>query len=272
MDNATQKQLSLDDIAKITPLKTATLNLMTECRNPDPDLTEIIKLIESDPALTSKVMAMANSPAFGFSHEVNTIERAVVVIGLKTISNLAATVGTKDSINDVAGPADYKENLYKHLLACAIVARNLAAHQGDVDPSEAFVAGILHDIGKLLFLTMDNISLDDLDGAVTTSQQLDLEKNRFGLEHQEIGQRYAELMGLPMQIADAIGKHNEATEDSSLQSVICQANRLCRDWQIGPHNQQDQVDESSTELAGDLEPVRQSALSEYENVITYIAS
>jgi len=258
-------QLSLEDVQFMTPLKSTVIGLVDECGRTEPRIREITHLIESDPVFAARLLAMANSPLFGCTREIASIDRAVVVLGLKVISELAIVAGTEQTIKNTLGDERMKQDLFNHLLGCGIVARRLAKTESTIDPGEAFLGGLLHDIGKLLLLSADIHMEQSIAPRATTERQLRTEREHYGVEHQELGQRYAELMGLPSSISRAIGNHHAPSDADGLQSTIYRANRLSRLWTIGSPADPDTADASNLdfELHGDTDAMGDAVLTEY---------
>jgi len=178
---------------------------------------------------------------------------------------LAIVAGTEQTIKNTLGDERMKQDLFNHLLGCGIVARRLAKTESTIDPGEAFLGGLLHDIGKLLLLSADIHMEQSIAPRATTERQLRTEREHYGVEHQELGQRYAELMGLPSSISRAIGNHHAPSDADGLQSTIYRANRLSRLWTIGSPADPDTADASNLdfELHGDTDAMGDAVLTEY---------
>src|SRR5436309_15994105 len=115
----------------------------------DSSTRELVVLIEHDQALTGKMLRLANSAFFGQSRRVSTIPRAVALLGLSTVRNLALGVKVWDTLG--TGMAQSRpEELWAHALAVGVAAKTLAARLRAGDPDEAFTAGVLHDVGRLV--------------------------------------------------------------------------------------------------------------------------
>ena len=110
---------------------------------------ELIAVVERDQALTGKLLRLANSAFFGQSRRVATIPRAVVLLGFSTVRNLALSVKVWETLG--AGVARSRlEELWRHAVAVAMATKALATRLRAGDPEEAFTAGLLHDVGRLL--------------------------------------------------------------------------------------------------------------------------
>jgi HD-like signal output (HDOD) protein len=119
----------------------------SETSNPD----SFQKIISQDPVLTAKVLKMSNSAYYGFSREISTISEAVLILGMDTLKSLAIAASAVKLLNrDVVGYGLGEGGLWKHSLAAAMSATLIAKQMNIKDAEKYFVAGLLHDIGKIL--------------------------------------------------------------------------------------------------------------------------
>ena len=115
------------------------------------DIQQLVKLISQDKSLAARCLQMANSPLFGCSHEVETIQSAVVALGLNRIQEIAVSCSLLRLLPAVSfgvSPSVF----WAHSLACAMVAREFASRIGFSDPAKAYAAGLLHDVGIVALL------------------------------------------------------------------------------------------------------------------------
>ena len=111
-------------------------------------------IIEDDPALTSRILSLANSAYYGLPNKITTISRAIVVMGFQELQVIALGVGLAEVFDVKKIPDNMDgEGLWLHCLAVAMAARELAFQNGRTLPSEIMVAGLLHDLGKLVLVT-----------------------------------------------------------------------------------------------------------------------
>src|SRR5262249_2582419 len=148
---------------------------------------ELIAVIERDQALTGKMLRLANSAFFGQSRKVATIPRAVVLLGFSTVRNLALGVKVWDALG--SGIAKTRlEELWSHAVAVAAAGRRLATRLGGGDPDEAFTAGLLHDVGRLVLAMRFRDDYWRAVGGAEEGNDLEtLERELIGVDHAEVG-------------------------------------------------------------------------------------
>ena len=145
----------LDELPELKPFPAAAAQLMSECQDPNLSPKRVAEIVGSDPVLAAKLMKIANSPLYGYAGKIRTIEHSVVVLGMTGIRHLSLSLaGAELFAEGEALTADQRQALWHHSLQVASAARQLAGHCecSQLDAEEAFLAGIFHDIGKLVFL------------------------------------------------------------------------------------------------------------------------
>ncbi|MFW5799149.1 MAG: HDOD domain-containing protein [Planctomycetota bacterium] len=155
MENSPKKfHQVLKAIDEIPALPEVYNRLMASLRNPETSAEDIAKIIATDPGLSSKVLKVVNSAFYGFATQTTSISRAVVVLGFNEVRNLVITtsvVGTflKGNEQQMA----LAKELWRHGLAVAVLSKILARRMELQGHEDLFVAGLLHDVGKLVHLT-----------------------------------------------------------------------------------------------------------------------
>ncbi|MFA6464816.1 MAG: HDOD domain-containing protein [Desulfurivibrionaceae bacterium] len=172
-------------------------------------------IILRDPALTATVLKLANSAYYGMAREITTIERAVTVLGFDTIKNLALTISVFHVFKTREGQLLDLKNLWYHSLGAGLAAKHLALHSPMLAadktlPDQAFICGILHDIGKIAFAQnlpaeMAEILKQTHEGSLA---QHEVEKNILGFNHQKAGQAMADLWNFPEDYQTVIRLHH----------------------------------------------------------------
>jgi HD-like signal output (HDOD) protein len=170
------------------------------------DLNQVISL---DPALTFKILRLANSAFYGFPREITTITQAVTTLGFNTIRNLALSVSVHKMMfaDREKGLFSYRD-FWKHCVAVGVCARILAVRIGYKNEENAFTAGFLHDIGKSLLERMDHASfLSAIEVSRSESRALWMtEQDLLGVDHAAVGGRLAEIWNLSHDLRLAIAR------------------------------------------------------------------
>jgi len=175
-------------------------------------------IITRDPALTATVLKLANSAYYGMAGEINNIERAVTILGFDTIKHLALAISVFHVFKTREGQLIDLKDLWYHSLGVGLAAKHLSLHSpvrtcDKTLPEQAFICGILHDIGKIAFVQnlpteMAEILKQTKSGTLT---QHEIEKNILGFNHQRAGQAMAELWNFPEDYQTVIRLHHAPT-------------------------------------------------------------
>jgi len=193
---------------------------------------------------------MANSVFYAGVKPVKTIQEATVRLGGKTIFNLATAVTQKQLYRAHKKKYDYWATpLWSHALGVGYAARWLSRHLGmDQFVDEAFMAGLLHDIGKLLLLKV----IEDLDGAEVTQEDFskDLVDDILETMHTYHGQRLMRRMNIPNVYCDVAGMHHdpEVSAEDSILNLVRLGNLACRKVGIGLKHDPELLLETTSEV------------------------
>ena len=176
--------------------------LLELTRNPAVTVQQVSGLVELDPALTARVIRLANAPYRGLRSPVTTARRAVVLLGISTVRALAASFATRPSQEDNDVPADF----WARSVLTASAAAGLAQRVG-LPSQEAFTAGLLHDVGQALFHQRDRAFYERLAGRPTLAVLAE-ERDVFGVDHAEAGAAALADWRFPPIIVRAIQGHH----------------------------------------------------------------
>ncbi|WP_218931936.1 response regulator [Adhaeretor mobilis] len=189
------------------------LRLVDELRREDASVDRIGDLISKDLGMTAKVLQLVNSSFFGLPVHVKDAAHAAALLGLNTLRPLVLTAGVFRQLEKSRIPAALLEKVMKHSMAVGCLAKRLAEIEGmnRDDSDNALLAGILHDIGKLVLA--ENIGRDY--SIVTTAAEItnlpleQAEHDQFDTSHAEVGGYLAAIWGLPQDILEAIAYHHD---------------------------------------------------------------
>jgi len=209
------------EIKTIPSLPEVYYQLMEVVQSSDSSLEDIAAIISQDAGMAAKILQVANSAFFGFSHQIYSIEQAVSILGMDMIHALVLSHEIFSRLSDSKGGLVIK-HLWEHNLIVTGVALALAEYEkkGKEFVNYTFTSGLLHDIGQCLLagaLPEKFRKMKDIEEASRISQW-EVETRVFGADHQQIGAYLLNLWGLPDPIVEAVAFHHNPS--ASLQTWI----------------------------------------------------
>lgn len=196
----------LDVLDQLPPLHQVAQRLISLMNDDRSSARDLDKLIRNDQALTARILKLANSSAYGKSRDIFQLTEAVVLLGHATISNMVLSLSVGDV---VAGGRDqeFAARAWEHSLDCAAVSRALANISGCADPENAFVTGLMHDIGLLVQAQAVPEVLADI-AAAEPEDLLAAERQAMGLNHAQVGMKLLNRWKLPKNLCEAVRFHH----------------------------------------------------------------
>ncbi len=198
---------------------------------------DLVRVIESDPVMTMKILKLVNSAYFALSRTIATIHHALVYLGLNTVKNLAISIATVDALPRSSIPELPMSDFLRHSLATALAAQFLAREKLKLrDASDHFVAGLLHDFGKAVLIQYEpRIYAGVLREAERRGAPLhEVEQERIGISHAEVGGMLAESWQLPASLVVCIREQVNCSPDSPEMTLsVAAANHVAKAMQIG---------------------------------------
>jgi putative nucleotidyltransferase with HDIG domain len=180
--------------------------------DPDSAMSDIAHAVSQDPSFTVRMLRVANSPFYGFSSKIDTVEKAVSLIGTSHIRNLALSMSVANSFSGLPNNLVSMDDFWHHSLYCALVARILAKQANGCDPEAVFTAGLLHDIGELIIF--NRLPEQARKSLLLILDQIDLlpvyqaERQIIGYDHAEVGGALARKWNLPLLLVECIACHH----------------------------------------------------------------
>lgn len=196
-------------VEKMPSLSTTVGKVLEICSRPDTAPNDLNKVISLDPVLTGQVLKLINSAYYSLVNKVTSLTRAIIMLGLNTVKNLALST----AIIRCVGQAKKSKSLpikdfWAHSIGVGVMAKLLAAEQGVplAEREEFFVAGLLHDLGKVPF---GDEYAEVLGRVLNELQPLNLlEREMMAIDHEEVGEMIASKWKLNSIITDAICHHH----------------------------------------------------------------
>ena len=208
-------------ITSLRPMSAGSGRLLALMAEAERATSDVVQVIETDPALTANVLRTVNSAAMGLRREITTIQEAVAYLGDTRIVGIALASAASDVFGaELNGYHGQRGDLGRHCLWSAIAARELAPHTGGVvDPGTAFTAGLLHDIGKAVI--SDFLADATADAPlVAEGDHLDLEQDTMGTDHCTVGAAIARHWRLPATLVHAIAHHHRPADAPADQRAL----------------------------------------------------
>jgi len=184
----------------------------------DAEVADLAETVSADPALTTAVLRAANSAASAPVDRVIEADQAIMRIGFNATRRLVAGTVVGTTFKDVREAGINTEQLWDHLIACAILTDQALRRNQTI--SGGFAAGMLHDLGRMAMAQAEpelyrTVVSRVSEGADARSIEIDV----FGYDHQEYGQRIAEAWQLPDAIIEAVGDHHEGSRSDLSRAV-----------------------------------------------------
>jgi len=209
-------------LARIPAFPPIVLRLLDLLSRDNVEIRELVRLISADPALSAQILRVANSPLFGFRSQIDSLQSALVVLGLQRIRALSMTVATANHMKAVLHIEELSR-CWRHMLACALLSEELA-HSCAITDDRAYTAGLLHDVGRLgLLLAYPDEYAQILRNADRNALELlDVEREAFGMDHCEAGRTLAGQWNLPPDFQIVAARHHDpqANFEADLLSIV----------------------------------------------------
>ncbi len=195
-------------LGQLPTLPQVVQKIMSVIDRPETSAEGLGRLIEKDPVLSAKVLQLANSPFYGFPDRIASVSHAVVVLGLNVVKGL--TLGA--TVFDMMKAAGM-DQLWRHSLGVAMLAHVLATRVGHKNPEELFVAGLLHDLGKVVVSVKLPETAARIERAVQSRDlyMIDAEREILGLTHADVAGWLATAWHLPTVLKEPIMYHHQPT-------------------------------------------------------------
>ncbi len=243
IDTSQVVRKALSKIGDIATLPEVTAKIISIVDDPKSTAHDLHNIIKNDPALATKILKVVNSAFYGLPGQVSDLDRAIVLLGLSAVKNIAISASisrlfTAEKISDKFSARD----IWKHSVAVAVVTREFCCLIGKkAFAEEAFLAGLIHDLGLLI---ERQAFPDQLTEVINTAYKQEqhfcaVEMDRIGTDHQDLGSALAAKWKFPRLLQTVIGYHHKVDrlneETRLLPCLVNIADVLCTHEKIGFH-------------------------------------
>ena len=226
------------NLGDLPPLPQVASQVLRISADPDANAEDLRKVISMDQALTSQILKISNSAMFGMMREVNTLTQAIMTLGFSTIKSVVIASSAKNLYH--RGTVGLQERLiWEHALVSAIASRAFAKSLRFPRIEEAFIGGLLHDIGKSVmgvkFPERYAALLRTVYNEMSNSMQLELDT--FGFDHAMVGEALVSKWNLAPSLQAAVRWHHDPLQapetHQELTAIVALANHLALEAKIG---------------------------------------
>jgi putative nucleotidyltransferase with HDIG domain len=233
---ADAQQKIREAVKKVTTIATlpeVTAKIITTVEDPKSTASSLHKIVSHDPALVTRIMKVVNSAFYGLPGQIGSIERAIVLLGLNAIKNIAVAASLGQMFRGKLCDEFAGKDLWTHCIAVGVAARDLAKQMKLPIADEAFLAGMIHDVGILMSLQLHPEKLRQVCDAARSSGRgfCELEQEVIGMDHQQLGAALAEQWKFPRACQMVAGYHHNpaalADQNRLLVTLVYAADTIC---------------------------------------------
>ena len=213
---------------KLPPFPTVVTTALRLVRHDNIDLRQIGRVLSNDAALAGRILSLSRSPIFALRQQPRTLQEAISVLGLRALERTLVAAGAQSIY---AGRSKAAQTAWSHSLATALASQFLARRIGLRDVDQAFLAGLLHDVGQMVILHGDRERFEGMwvDARLQKKSSIAWEQDWYHLEHTWIGASVLYRWGLETEPILAVLRHHEvnpAADPTSLDAIVHMANFL----------------------------------------------
>lgn len=212
---------------------------LKEMSDPEVSAGKLARIIAEDQGLTARILKVANSALYALKREVKNLQQAATILGFEALKGIVVSVSCR-MIYKRFGQVE--RTLWEHSVGAAVAAHLLARAQSLRSRDEAFVAGLMHDVGKVVMNNGDRVRFTEAVRLSTEGglESQEAEREVFGFSHLDVGALLVKRWGLPANLEQAVLLHHEpelaeilAPECEDLVYVVSLADRLCHSLGLG---------------------------------------
>jgi HD-like signal output (HDOD) protein len=194
------------------------------------NLKQVAEVILTDPSLTAQVLRLCNSALLGFRQRVTRIEHAVILMGTERLRTMVLTCSLVEYVGHRLSSEEI-QSFWQHCFLTAALSERLARGVAYSQPEQAYLGGLLHDVGAMPLLLITPKESKKLDTSnCGWGESLELERERYGIDHCEVGRWIGVSWNFPPTLLEVMVSHHhpgEAAQDPSLVGVVAAADQFC---------------------------------------------
>jgi HD-like signal output (HDOD) protein len=230
--NRNQMQAKLQTIYNLPTLPVIAMEANRLLLDSNLPIEQLMNLLEKDPALVAKILRLVNSSFYGFRCKINNLQHAVTLLGYNTIRNAVVTVAVMDTLTLKKQLQGFEiDTFWRHAIEVAVISRYLAVNTRLVPAEDAFICGLLHDIGKVVLANFFPQELGRLLSRIQETGEAfaEVERSLSYWPHNHIGSYLAQIWLLPDALVQSIKHHHSGPTNApaaDLVTLVDVGNRL----------------------------------------------
>jgi HD-like signal output (HDOD) protein/signal transduction histidine kinase len=241
MPTNTQAALAGLEIEKLPSLPHILVKMLEVCHDESADFHQISRIVAQDATITGRVLALANSPLYSSASSVNTLERALLVLGTDTLKTLIITVAVQQFFSNFDKQhGAYLKCFWKQSLSCALLSKSFAALTNFALPEQAYLVGLLHNVGSLVLQSQFPERYHTMLADAGELSIVESEEREFGVNHCNLGAELLASWGLDQFTCDAVRYHHESLtqvrDANHLVKLVNLSAMLAEDEALGDNN------------------------------------
>ncbi|NMC21029.1 MAG: HDOD domain-containing protein, partial [Thermogutta sp.] len=220
-------------VQDISTIPAIALKVLEVANDPNSGAADLKGVMETDAALSARVLRCVNSSAYAVRTKITNLQQAIAYLGLKQIRNLALTASVSEMFRTEVGIEPYhRTGLWKHLVAVGVCARLIAKRRRLANFEDAFLAGLLHDVGIILIDQYSHQRFREIIARLDQGRPLcELERSVLGFDHCQLGEDVARKWCFPENVRAAIAHHHNGVtyrgEEVDIIRCVAVANLIC---------------------------------------------
>jgi putative nucleotidyltransferase with HDIG domain len=258
----------IDNMPNLPTMPNVVMEAMNLIGNPKSNINQLSDIISKDSSITMQILKLVNSAYYGFPTQITTINRAMALLGLNKVKSLIMSVAIQPMMM-----SHHSKDLWEHSIRCAVGCQVLSKSLGHDETDEAFVMGLLHDIGKTIFEIHNKNALTEINRIVKLGvNELQAEKMVFGFDHTEVGEQLVKKWKLPILISNCVKHHHtpQLSENISMVGIVYVANEISQQKLKYPILDPEIVDSLDFDIP-DPEKLREEIFEMSQSIINALA-
>ncbi len=223
----------------LPPVPHVAAKMMELVGSEDTSVRELQKVISADPALTARILKMANSVFYSFDQKISTLSHAIVILGFRAVQSMAIAASSRSLFVKKGAQFGLKEKLlWEHSIGVAMGCRHISRTVSYENEETAFIVGLLHDIGKAVLNQVIPKKYGKIVEQVYNEGRsfADVETEMLGFDHSHIGALIAQKWNFDWEMVETIAYHHSPEAESTgstLSAVLSISNEICKRMGVG---------------------------------------